>query len=253
MSYDQLLSILKGSERSGNYGHLGRPGHLGGSKPGGGHGIIGVKPNDNTNTIKRLAYELRTSNKFRTADYKDMGNLVEHYNLYEKCGKGVIECDELKRYTGSGYENCNAYLRGLEMKEWNEPPGPDDVDEFVSSIDNVFDKSPRLPKAYKAFRGVDPIALSGLQPGDEFVDDGFVSTSVDSHKAFSGTKLEIRVPKGARALYVEEVSNLGHERELLLDRSSKFRILKAEYAKYDKDKRGNPIMRSAVLELIPND
>jgi hypothetical protein len=40
--------VIKGSSTSGNFGHSGRPGKHGGSKGGGGHGAIGVKPGATT-------------------------------------------------------------------------------------------------------------------------------------------------------------------------------------------------------------
>lgn len=51
----EKILVLRGSGRSGNYGHVGRPGKLGGSSLGGGHGKIGVGPKDSPRKVKQKA------------------------------------------------------------------------------------------------------------------------------------------------------------------------------------------------------
>ena len=47
--------IIKGSGRSGNWGHRGRPGARGGSSPGGGHAAVGAKTGQSAREIKEIA------------------------------------------------------------------------------------------------------------------------------------------------------------------------------------------------------
>lgn len=253
MSYFEIIKILKGSDRSGNYGHQGRPGSVGGSRPGGGHGAIGIRAEDNadTATIKRRAYMARTGKNFKTATSTYMAELDKYYNLGNKCGN-TIDCSSLVNYTSTGHDKMNQYLRKLPGYDKIEPLS---MQNRIKAIDRVFEDAPTTPVALKAFRGVHASALRGLQPGDEFQDNGFVSTSLDYDSSFSGAKLEIRVPKGSKAVFVRAISSVGGEQELLLDRGQKFRLLHAEYKTYHdgslvKDDTGHPVIKSGVLELI---
>lgn len=249
MSFDKLIIALKGSYRSGNFGHAGRPGNIGGSKPGGGHAAIGVTPLDNAAAIQRRAYIKRTDPKFKVTNYNDRQALEKHYDLYKKCiSEHSLDCSAVKAYTNQAYENINGYLRGTGTSKYGKPP-IEEVNDYINRMDEVFDKSPRTPEALKVFRGVNRDVLKDLEAGDVFRDDGFVSTSVDTDGAFAGARLEIRVPKGSRAVYVAQISDVGGEHELLLDRSSRFKVLdlKTSYS----PTTGERVVQSAVMELIP--
>jgi hypothetical protein len=67
---------------------------------------------------------------------------------------------------------------------------------------------------------------------DVIEDKGFVSTSSDETRAIGfgrsrdSTILQIHVPKGSKAMSVKELSGFAAEEEILLNKESKFRILK---------------------------
>lgn len=72
-----------------------------------------------------------------------------------------------------------------------------------------------------------------LLNGKEFRDAGFTATSPSSSGGFSGcgennAELFIRVPKGTHGAYIGEVARAENEKEFLLQKGYKYRIVKAE-------------------------
>ena len=72
-----------------------------------------------------------------------------------------------------------------------------------------------------------------LLNGKEFKDAGFTATSPSSNGGFSGcgennAELFIRVPKGTHGAYIGEVARAENEKEFLLQKGYKYRIVKAE-------------------------
>ena len=64
------------------------------------------------------------------------------------------------------------------------------------------------------------------QVGDIFEDKQFISTSVSQHSALvKKFKMIFLVPKSSRGAYIECISKYPKQREFLLDRNCKMRIL----------------------------
>ena len=62
--------------------------------------------------------------------------------------------------------------------------------------------------------------------GSDYVDHGYMSTSISKGASFGGSaKLIIKVPKGTPGIYLESISRYKSEQEFLLARSTKLRIL----------------------------
>ena len=247
MSFQQLITILKGSAYSGNYAHAGRPGKIGGSAPGGGHFALGVQHGENALAIKRRAYTRRTSSHFPQATAAREAALIDQQNLREKCGT-VVNCASLGDYTSAAHEYVNGYLRGNKHLVHDE----NNTRLFIDDIDAVFAVTPPLDKPLKVYRGVGPQFINKLQPGDEFRDDGFVSTSIYPDAAFPGAEIEIRLPAGARAVYLDTISHHPGESELLIDRSYKYKVLSVTRKPYDNPE-GSKDITDMVLELVIED
>ena len=62
MAYEALIAALKGGPTSGNWAHVGRPGKIGGSGPGGGHGAIGIHPGTPRDAVSS-AIDVRRANR----------------------------------------------------------------------------------------------------------------------------------------------------------------------------------------------
>jgi hypothetical protein len=141
------------------------------------------------------------------------------------------ERKNLKRYTDSAafYGEVNSKLR----------TGKDRLGNVFSKADSKFlnkgtkDITKALDRAslsqdtvvYRRF-GDHSSKLKGLKVGDSFIDKGFSSTSLDldlGNKEFF--QAEIFIKKGSNAAYIEDISAIKAERELLLQRNTKFKVI----------------------------
>ncbi len=213
---------VKGSGRSGNWGHAGRPGKRGGSSPAstGGAGFVrfDVPP---AIRVDGLPPDARA---FHDA-YGDT------WDAWTDVGAG----EGFENYTRGDSEIINGGLRKAE--------GGEDVDRFVSQTDldtiNELDRNIEVaeaPQDFVAYRG--GRVPADAQPGDTFTDHGYVSTSLSKNTAdgfmaeMGGSNdrgdpkvLEIRVPEGHPAAYLDgEFSNWPDEYEVLLPRGMTFSI-----------------------------
>jgi phage portal protein BeeE len=129
----------------------------------------------------------------------------------------------LDKYSGSGFARIN---NGLRRNEGNL----EKVEQVkaVLAIDRALQKG-SVPEDTMVYRGIKNRDLvDKLNVGDEFSDHGFVSTSLHrkvGEKFGKEAVLEIKVPKGARALAFDAIWRGGNaEHELLLPRGSKFKV-----------------------------
>lgn len=132
------------------------------------------------------------------------------------------ETDSLAFYKSEGYGDINALLRSGEYG---------DYESQIKDIDSAISKSV-IPEDVQVFRGIslDMFGDDGIGEGDEFSDNGFVSTSMSFQVASNFTNddayMVINVPKGSNGIYTDS-QNLGfdagrEEFELLLPRGSSF-------------------------------
>lgn len=87
-------------------------------------------------------------------------------------------------------------------------------------LDAAMADAPRLPTTIDTFRVLEQSVLDGLQPGDVFTDQAFLSTTVDADfaaqfaedSAFTApATMKIRVGAGQRGAWVDAVSDTGQE------------------------------------------
>lgn len=132
----------------------------------------------------------------------------------------------------------NYYLRNhLEQDDY--------VRGHVQRLDDMLARSV-IPEPIVVRRGSYIEFYKDLQVGDTFVDDGFVSTTIGKPPSSSTVQLTIRVPAGSHGAYIEGlVPNSLDEQEVLLPRSSKFKVLAVEPAVTWAD------VAKYELELIP--
>lgn len=238
MSLDSLLLMLKGSAKSGNFGHAGRPGKHGGSAPGGGYSSSGdKKPRLGVQGSKKVEEKSpepkKEVEKFREAKED---NLLD---LYKDFDKGCVKakdpgCTALNTYTGEAFEDINSNLRfGESLSKKHQ--------KIVNNIDNAMNDAPRTEESMIVYRSMAPgIVNSLIQEGSQFQDRAFVSTSIDSSATPGPANVEIRIPKGSKGIYVAGLSDYENEKEFLLPRNAKFNVVK-------KSNGG------AVLEFIGDD
>lgn len=109
------------------------------------------------------------------------------------------------------------------------------IDDDIAKLDNIIENSPKLEQSIIVSRNVDSIFKDGEQlltfnVGDTFNDKSFLSTSVNTGEVFKNRKikLEIEVPKGTKAAYIQsEVSGINgfNQQELLLARNGSYQIV----------------------------
>lgn len=132
------------------------------------------------------------------------------------------EVAALKAYQSSNYKDGYLAINGGLRR----PPPPEHLTKTITDLDAAIGKA-TVPETVEVYRGITrPLPFS---KGDVFTDKGFLSTSgaKGTAGAFSekeGALMHIRVPKGANAAWVDAVND-GGERELLLPRGSKFKVL----------------------------
>ncbi|HOY80498.1 MAG TPA: ADP-ribosyltransferase [Rhodoglobus sp.] len=134
-------------------------------------------------------------------------------------------------YTGSGYRETNNTLRSTGGRRGAN-----------AGLDQAFKRpTSRVPNDTVTYRGVSSARALGLNAdtgdlsklvGSEYVEHGYMSTAVEGGGFGGNIKMTVKIPKGHPAIYVSQrgdpLSVYGtSEKELLLDRGTKFKIVEA--------------------------
>lgn len=137
-------------------------------------------------------------------------------------------------YTGSGYHDTNSALRSSEGRRGAN-----------AGLDKAFKRPTSVvPNDTVAYRGVQSAKALGLKTdsgdlsklvGGEFVEHGYMSTAVEGSGFGGAINMTVKIPKGHRAVFVahpgDALSVFGSsEKELLLDRGTRFKITEAKQA-----------------------
>lgn len=152
-------------------------------------------------------------------------------------------------YGDDGYNGINGVLRGVVGYEDSAR-----IRGYIGALDSLM--TTRVPVNTVVYRGISTGGwsrglISGIKSGrvKMIEDPGFVSTALSKRGAFGGNiTLKIRVPAGSRAIWT-----MGHDRrrfislekEMLLPRGSRFRVIRATTTG-----TGKGIRHSIEVELI---
>ena len=164
----------------------------------------------------------------------------EHTGVRGGVDKG--EAASINHYTAAGFKSINWGLRGIRQ---HTP----ETTAHLAELDRVMSRA-SLPEPMVVHRGIGGNGLKeilklGLKKGSIIPDPGFLSTSKSSGvgKSFQNSSdnimLEIRLPKGARAVDLGKLSDNPGEQEVLLDRNSKLKVVSF-----------NSKTKTAVMELV---
>lgn len=134
----------------------------------------------------------------------------------------------LKAYTGYDAYDINEGLRGDGVNG--------KLAHTVTALDLAFQDAPPLASNIEVSRFIEgdgpfPSSPPPMEPGAEFQDAAFVSTSKLRSQAndFGRTEITVRVPKGSRVIDVNHASPVRSEhpkeQEVLLPRGSRFRVV----------------------------
>lgn len=180
---------------------------------------------------------LRGLQRGRLADQGDVSELRESYRSGELWqGTRMSELGRTDQKIGYSYLTdpaINDQLRGI-----GRPSPIEDEDgnsyqpqAYISALDRITDSNQLREDTvvYRAVAGVDDGGpLAGAAPGDQIMDRGYSSTSLDPgiSKDFGNDIMEITLPAGTRVGPVSGISprEFGYQMELLIGRGAVFQI-----------------------------
>lgn len=150
------------------------------------------------------------------------------------------EREAVRWYRDHGHDAMNSKLRNLEPKYSHSPDEMQqdygftiDADEAILHFDQIMAHAPKRTKTLKLFRGERNAerreALSQMEVGQSYVDDGYVSVSLGPSYAFygfthgKGPLSMILVPPDVRGVYIDSDDHT--EMEFLIDRGTKYTLV----------------------------
>lgn len=146
------------------------------------------------------------------------------------------EKDHLEGYCDLKYESINSYLRGQEdnFLDMTKPQ----IENYIESLDKISSQS-MLTQNTKLFRGTDMTYFEDMKVGDTFESKSYFSTSTSCIEALNFLSdeekdpclLEINAPEGSKGFFVAPVSRYKDEKEFLLPKENKYKILSIEKVK----------------------
>lgn len=180
---------------------------------------------------------------------KEEGWENEHFNDQAQDWIKSLTPDEkwkgISLYTSDGYVAMNQFLRAdSEEKRQQLLSRYKNLEQYIKNCEDAINKFD-LKENLLVYRGANAGLLSGLgityngdnnafmnsvnqNIGSVVQDKAFTSTSTRKYMADEAPiRYEIRVPKGTSAAYVSHISGRAEERELLLNRGTKFKVVSA--------------------------
>lgn len=170
----------------------------------------------------------------------DSGNEADKYHKKKNFVKSRWENDltENERngivtYTSNAYSQMNRDLRSGKIKgtlyEKEINAATKGLEKTLLAEDTVVFRGMGEIDAFSAWTGIPKSDLSkkAVQDsliGTKLVEKGFMSTGTNMGSAWSGLKLEVYLPKGTQAMYVDPISRYKGEYEILVQRNSTFEI-----------------------------
>lgn len=159
-----------------------------------------------------------------------MPGFGEWYNSFDGFGDD-LNMKTLHRYTGSMANDMNTGIRdmvksGKEFKIGNIAPGS--VKNKVLRLLKYFKKAPKLEKGIWVYRNALKISGEEYKVGDDYIDPGFMSTSVRSSMSLgAGGKLRLKIylPAGTPCFPVFKKSTHPSEDEIVLPACSAMKIV----------------------------
>lgn len=132
-------------------------------------------------------------------------------------GLSSAQKQAVKTYTGSGYRDINRYLRGKIRTNPN-----------ATAITQLSKAMRPVDHEFTVFRGT-AIPISAFKKGALWSDEGFMSTAITPGASWTGLKFKITIPKGTKGAYVDPFSSHVGEKEFIIDKGTKFRILEVDH------------------------
>jgi SPP1 gp7 family putative phage head morphogenesis protein len=231
--------IIQGGVGSGNFGHAGRPGEVGGSGPGG--GIPSAKDSLKFSEVRGDIFPA-----------KDYDTLSDEYSEIVRAGPRVLPEENIRAlhyYQSTGYRSINEGLRNPDQHPLDSTDS-----KAIDKIDATFEShSQSIPQGTELWRGVgnrSGYLVSKLEVGDICNDAAFQSFSLDPHTAgnFARFYPEGRGEEGRLSKTViravmsgEEKAIRGSlvEKEIIFKRGTNWQVISKEVVDPTPDTRFN--------------
>lgn len=172
-----------------------------------------------------------------------------YYEWSQQIKKNEITCDIFEYYAGYSYDYLNRYLRGYNHVQLNMP----NTDEYQNRWrEKAKKQSLQMNKALQmaklndnlivfrclSYEGLNMlINTKKIKPGTNFVENGFMSSSLRykyAQESRHDVVLVIKVPKGSDGAYIDHISHRGFEAEFLFCYGQELKISKVIYNKNKK-------------------
>ena len=152
---------------------------------------------------------------------------MESYKLFENLNDE--EKKHVEGYSDMAYSDINAYLRGNTD---DSTLSEEDIKKHIDTLDKI---NIKMPKDTKLFRGTGFKFFKGMKEGDVFESNSYFSTSASYSESLNFIEeddsddepclIEINAPKGSKGFYMPLVSSFSHEKEMLLPRENKYKVV----------------------------
>ena len=200
-----------GGPGSGNFGHAGRPGEIGGSAP----------------SIEGRLKQFETDNPFYGDSPLPAAKKDESFT--------EEELQQIREYqNGVGVNNLLRDANNPEAFEFQRSYAQESLKtplyaKQIAALDTATSKSV-LEEATTLYRGVHPGLAKFPEVGEEFTEHGFIATSLDPEiaKGFGALTVEIQLEKNDLALDVNKAlgtKSRYEQKELLLPRGQRFKVV----------------------------
>ena len=158
----------------------------------------------------------------------------ELYKFYSPNMFDKNEINAINEYTSEAFEDINRYLyKGHDEGATKEQD--DYLNRTIETLDSAFEET-QTPFPYTVYSGLSSrYSADKFQRGGEYVFRGYVSTSLDFNTAIGGfadvgdkdqpVVLQVELKKGQKAIYLDAVSANSGERETLLPRGSRIKVI----------------------------
>lgn len=146
----------------------------------------------------------------------------EWKELIEKTAT-LDEVDGVEWMTSNAGYAVNKKMRGIideDVLLWDQEKLLNISQKTSSLFDKI--KTPENITVYRCVSNADFLPSNR----EIFVEKGFSSCSIKPRLTFGNVIMEIKVPKGSRGAYVSSISTNDYEHEFLLDKNTKYVILK---------------------------
>jgi ADP-ribose pyrophosphatase YjhB (NUDIX family)/DNA polymerase III epsilon subunit-like protein len=205
------------------------------------------KQNDNADdeeadAKKEAAIKKAEKNQKKLLTHK---RLVEEYKSQGEPAKGFLGAIDMYQDESASVNITASQMVSPDPKDQaRAADGFDDEFQFAEYVGIITDITDAINKVdplsedtllYRAVKGYGGVgrAINELNVGDEFVNEGFSSTSLDKGKAMfilnladeNKGLLKMVAPAGTRGIYVDAAKDEKDEFEFLLQRGTKFRVV----------------------------